>query len=64
MEKENKTTVHKIKVEYETFVDNKVNSIFDRQMEKLANEYGLEFVGSGYNLKTGVRDLSFKGIID
>ena len=41
-----------------------MNEVFDKQIEKLANSYGLEFVGSGYDFKNRCRDLEFKGAFE
>jgi len=54
-----KLTLTEIKVRYKCLGDSRVNEVFDRQMEKLANEYGLEFEGSGYDFETKERDLIF-----
>ena len=37
-----------------------VNKFLDKDAGGLANSYGLDFVGSGYNFKTKERDLNFK----
>ena len=60
-----KESLTQIKVEYKTIEESeKVNEVFDRQIEKLANEYGLELQGTGFNMKTQVRDLKFKGLFE
>ena len=51
----------KLKVVYRVFGEHDVNSFLDHRIEKLANECGLEFVGSGYNFQTKERDLAFEG---
>ena len=41
-------------------IKGETNDKLDRIFEKIANECGLEFVGSGYNFKTKRRDLQFR----
>ena len=50
--------VEEIKVEYKVFKQD-VCERLDNQIEKLANEQGLSFIGSGFNFKTQTRDLHF-----
>jgi len=59
MTREEKTTLTEIRVRYKYSGNGRVNEVFDRQMEKLAKEYGLEFEGSGYDFETKERDLIF-----
>jgi len=58
----------KIKVKYETLnSDNpeyRINDVFEEQIKNLANSYGLEFVGSGYDFENRCRDLEFKGAFE
>ena len=54
--------VTKIEVRYKVFQQD-VCERLDKQIEKLANEQGLEFVGSGFNFKTQERDLEFRGVL-
>lgn len=37
-----------------------INSDFDKEIEKLAKEHGLYFMGSGVEIGTGVRDLHYR----
>lgn len=47
-----------LKVEYKT--SEGVNEELDKEIEKLAMKYGLEFMGCGYNFADGVRDLKYE----
>jgi len=49
----------KLKVSYKVFKKGVCERI-DRKTEEMANEQGLEFIGSGYNIKTNERDISFE----
>ncbi len=50
--------IEKLEVKYKVFKQD-VCERLDNQIEKLANEQGLEFWGSGFNFKTQERDLEF-----
>jgi hypothetical protein len=50
----------KVTVLHETTGDPVVNVSFDDEVVKLCEKHGLKFNGSGFNLKTEVRDLSFE----
>jgi len=52
--------MNKLNIEYKTENDTGIDEAFDKDIESLAEQYGLEFIGSGFNLNTRVRDLSFK----
>ena len=38
----------------------KINSEFDKEIEKLAKKHGLNFMGSGMTIDTGIRDLHYR----
>ena len=38
----------------------KINSEFDKDLEKLAEKHGLKFMGSGMTIDTGIRDLHYR----
>jgi hypothetical protein len=37
-----------------------INSDFDKEIEKLAEKYGLTFMGSGVEIGTGIRDIHYR----
>lgn len=51
--------IKEIKVEYKV-TKQEVCERLDKEIEKLANEQGLELIGSGFDLRTQTRDLQFK----
>jgi len=55
----NRYNTEYIKIEYKIIGKNDVNDFLDKKFEEIANQCGLEFWGSGYNLKTKMRDLEF-----
>ena len=50
----------KLVVKYQVFGEHDVNGFLDSKIEKIANESGLEFIGSGYDFSTQTRDLEFE----
>ena len=51
--------LQKLTIKYQTIGDFRLDKDFDKEMEELANKWGLGFVGSGYNYQSEVRDLEF-----
>ena len=51
-----------LKVYYETEYPNAspISGAFDKEIEKLAERYGLKFQGSGVTIDTRIRDLHFR----
>lgn len=39
---------------------NSISEGFDKEIEKLAEKYGLKFQGSGVEVETGIRDIHYK----
>lgn len=37
-----------------------IDSLFDKEIKRLAKRYELEFFGSGVEIGTGIRDLHYK----
>ena len=48
--------VSKLTIKYEA---SEIILAMDRLAEKLAKQAGLKFKGSGYDFRTGIRDISF-----
>jgi uncharacterized protein YggL (DUF469 family) len=51
-----------LKIYYMTEVTSEpILRVFDKAIKELANKNGLTFVGSGVEIKTGIRDIHYKG---
>lgn len=48
-----------LKVYYESD-DGKIDSTFDKEIEKLAEKLGLSFQGSGVEIGKGIRDIHYR----
>ncbi|MCK4760209.1 MAG: hypothetical protein KAT69_09165 [Candidatus Aminicenantes bacterium] len=40
--------------------DGRIDSAFDKKIEKLAKEFGLSFQGSGVEIGKGIRDIHYR----
>ena len=51
-----------LKVYYQTEYpkSNTISEGFDKEIEKIAEKYGLSFSGSGVEIGTGIRDLHYR----
>jgi len=52
--------VKDLKIYYKSeSIENTINSRFDKEIEKIAEKFGLAFCGSGVEVGTGIRDIHY-----